>query len=149
MSSDGSANLLYLHSDQHSPFVAGCCGDPLVETPHIDGLARRGVLLENTYCPSPICVPSRMSMLPGRFPHENRVWTHTHVLDSAGRTSFTATPSAWWATTLPTTWAAGGSTTVSSPEPRDLRASVWKNPDPDRAPIRYTMKTSPPLPSIT
>ena len=82
MSSDGSANLLYLHSDQHSPFVAGCCGDPLVETPHIDGLARRGVLLENTYCPSPICVPSRMSMLTGRFPHENRVWTNTHVLDS-------------------------------------------------------------------
>ena len=82
MSTDGSPNLLYLHSDQHSPFVTGCYGDPLVETPHIDGLARRGVLLENTYCPSPICVPSRMSMLTGRFPHENRVWTNNHVLDS-------------------------------------------------------------------
>ena len=79
MSTDGSPNLLYLHSDQHSPFVTGCYGDPLVETPHIDGLARRGVLLENTYCPSPICVPSRMSMLTGRFPHENRVWTNNHV----------------------------------------------------------------------
>ncbi len=26
-------NLLYLHSDQHNPFVTGCYGDPVVETP--------------------------------------------------------------------------------------------------------------------
>jgi choline-sulfatase len=76
-------NLLYLHSDQHSPFVAGCYGDRLVDTPHLDGLARRGVVLDGCYCPSPICVPSRMSTLSGRFPHENRVWTNSHVLDSA------------------------------------------------------------------
>ena len=76
-------NLLYLHSDQHSPFLAGCYGDPLVETPHLDRLAREGVVLENTYCPSAICVPSRMSMLSGRYPHENGVWTNSHVLDSA------------------------------------------------------------------
>ena len=63
-------NLLYIHSDQHSPFVAGCCGDPLVRTPHLDALAADGVLLENAYCPSPICVPSRMSMLSGRHPFE-------------------------------------------------------------------------------
>ena len=25
-------NLLYLHSDQHNPFVTGCYGDPVVET---------------------------------------------------------------------------------------------------------------------
>ncbi len=47
-------NLLYIHSDQHSPYVNGCYGDPLVRTPHIDALAARGVCLDNTYCPSPI-----------------------------------------------------------------------------------------------
>ncbi len=76
-------NLLYIHSDQHSPFVAGCYGDPLVRTPHLDALAAEGVLLENAYCPSPICVPSRMSMLSGRHPFENRVWTNSHILSSA------------------------------------------------------------------
>ncbi len=76
-------NLLYIHSDQHSPFVAGCYGDEAIETPHLDRLAARGVTLDNVYCPSPICVPSRMAMLTGRYPHENEVWTNNHILDSA------------------------------------------------------------------
>ncbi|MCZ6634004.1 MAG: sulfatase-like hydrolase/transferase [bacterium] len=76
-------NLLYIHSDQHNPAVTGCYGDPLVQTPHLDRLAERGVLFNNCYCPSPICVPSRMSMLSGRHPYENEVWTNGHSLNSA------------------------------------------------------------------
>ncbi|MCY4401666.1 MAG: sulfatase-like hydrolase/transferase [Candidatus Poribacteria bacterium] len=75
-------NLLYIHSDQHNPYVTGCYGDKLVQTPNLDKLAAEGVLFENVYCPSPICVPSRMSMLSGRFPYENAVWTNSHILDS-------------------------------------------------------------------
>ncbi len=82
MSATTRPNLLYIHSDQHNPYVTGCYGDPLVETPHLDALAAGGVVLENTYCPSPICVPSRMSMLSGRYPYENEVWTNMHMLDS-------------------------------------------------------------------
>ncbi len=76
-------NLLYFHSDQHNPYVTGCYGDELVQTPNLDKLAAEGVLFENVYCPSPICVPSRMSMLSGRYPYENKVWTNSHILDSA------------------------------------------------------------------
>ncbi|MFP3897230.1 MAG: sulfatase-like hydrolase/transferase [Anaerolineales bacterium] len=75
-------NLLYIHSDQHNPFVTGCYGDPVVQTPHLDRLAAEGVVFENAYCPSPICVPSRMSTLTGRHPHENDCWTNQHSLDS-------------------------------------------------------------------
>ena len=75
-------NLLYIHSDRHNPYVTGCYGDDLVKTPNLDKLASEGVVLENVYCPSPICVPSRMSMLTGRYPYENRVWTNSHILDS-------------------------------------------------------------------
>ena len=35
-------NLLYIHSDQHNPYVMGCAGDPVVETPHLDPPRRRG-----------------------------------------------------------------------------------------------------------
>ena len=75
-------NLLYIHTDQHSPAVTGCYGDPLVQTPNLDRLAANGVVFENTYCNSPICVPSRMSMLTGRHPYQNQVWGNSHVLDS-------------------------------------------------------------------
>lgn len=75
-------NLLYIHTDQHSPCVTGCYGDPLVETPNLDQLAADGALFDNVYCASPICVPSRMSMLSGRHPYQNEVWTNEHILDS-------------------------------------------------------------------
>ena len=79
MTTDTRPNLLYIHSDQHNPYVTGCYGDSLVETPHLDALAARGVVLDNTYCPSPICVPSRMSMLSGRYPSDNEVSTNSHM----------------------------------------------------------------------
>lgn len=75
-------NLLYIHSDQHNPYVTGCYRDKLVQTPNLDKLAEEGIVFENVYCPSPICVPSRMSMLSGRFPYENSVWTNSHILNS-------------------------------------------------------------------
>ena len=75
-------NILHLLSDQHSPYVAGCYGDSVVQTPHLDRLAAGGVTLDAVYCPSPICVPSRMSMLTGRHPYQNACWTNSHILDS-------------------------------------------------------------------
>ncbi len=42
MNGERRPNLLYILSDQHSPYVAGCYGDPLVRTPHLDALAARG-----------------------------------------------------------------------------------------------------------
>lgn len=76
-------NLLYIHSDQHDPYVTGCYGDNVVQTPNLDSLAANGIVFENCYCPSPICVPSRMSMLSGRYPFENEVWTNGHILNSS------------------------------------------------------------------
>ncbi len=75
-------NILHILSDQHSPYVLGCNGDAVVQTPHLDRLARDGATFEAAYCPSPICVPSRMSMLTGRHPYQNRCWTNSHILDS-------------------------------------------------------------------
>ncbi len=75
-------NFLYIHSDQHNPAVIGCYGDPLVQTPNLDSLAAQGTIFTNVYCPSPVCVPSRMSMLAGQYPSDIEVWTNNHILDS-------------------------------------------------------------------
>ena len=59
-------NLLFLFSDQHTQRIAGCYGDLPDLSPNLDRLAAEGVTFDNAYCPSPLCVPSRMSMLSGR-----------------------------------------------------------------------------------
>lgn len=75
-------NLLFLFSDQHAQRVAGCYGDSHVRTPALDRLAASGVRMDNAYCPSPICVPSRMSMLSARHPHRQFCWTNDDPLAS-------------------------------------------------------------------
>jgi choline-sulfatase len=75
-------NLLFLFSDQHAQRVAGCYGDASGTTPHLDALAREGVTFDNAYCPSPLCVPSRMSMLTGQHPYEQECWTNDDYLRS-------------------------------------------------------------------
>ncbi len=75
-------NLLFIFSDQHARHVAGFSGDTLDVTPNLDALASRGVVFDNAYCPSPICVPSRMSMLTTRHPYAQECWTNDDFLAS-------------------------------------------------------------------
>jgi choline-sulfatase len=75
-------SLLFLFSDQHCQKISGCYGDKIVETPHLDELAAGGVVFDSAYCPSPICVPSRMSLLTGRHPSAQECWTNDDFLAS-------------------------------------------------------------------
>jgi len=61
-------NVLWICTDQQRFDTLGCYGNDAVETPNVDGLAERGVRFERAYCQSPVCMPSRGSMLTGRYP---------------------------------------------------------------------------------
>jgi arylsulfatase A-like enzyme len=61
-------NILLIHSDQHRADCLGCAGHPLQRTPHLDGLAAAGARFSQAFCPSPICSPSRASLLTGAWP---------------------------------------------------------------------------------
>ena len=76
-------NVLVIISDQHSKFHIGCYGDQVVRTPHMDQMAAQGVRFDNTYCATPLCVPSRMAFMTARRPSATRVWTNSHILSSA------------------------------------------------------------------
>ena len=75
-------NILFIESDQHNPAVIGAYRDEVIRTPNLDALASRGIVFENSYCGSPICVPSRTSMLTGQHPYQNEVWTNSQYLHS-------------------------------------------------------------------
>ena len=79
-------NLLFLFSDQHAQRVAGCYGDAAALTPHLDRLAAQGTTFDNAYCPSPLCVPSRMSMLTAQYPSTQQCWTNDDYLRSDAAT---------------------------------------------------------------
>jgi choline-sulfatase len=55
-------------SDQHRWDVSGFYGNPVVKTPVLDQLARTGVVFDNAYTPSPICVPARQCISAGMLP---------------------------------------------------------------------------------
>lgn len=46
----------------------GCAGHPVVATPTLDRIASEGVRFTRTWCQSPICQPSRASVITGRYP---------------------------------------------------------------------------------
>jgi choline-sulfatase len=63
-------NILFVMADQLGSPVLPAYGHPVVRTPHIDRLAASGTVFENSYCNSPLCSTSRVSMLSGRLPSE-------------------------------------------------------------------------------
>jgi len=73
-------NILLLLSDQHNPHIAGFAGNALAHTQNLDRLADRGVRFDAAYCQSPLCVPSRISMLTGKYVHQVYAWTNGSVL---------------------------------------------------------------------
>ncbi|KKK86020.1 hypothetical protein LCGC14_2767420 [marine sediment metagenome] len=75
-------NILILMSDQHSRGVLGCCPGQVVRTPHLDRLAAGGMRFTDAYCPSPLCVPSRMSFMTSRTPSRIGTWDNPHILSS-------------------------------------------------------------------
>jgi len=88
-------NILFVMADQMAAAPLPCYGGKVVKAPHLQALADRGVVFDAAYCNSPICAPSRFSMLSGRLPtsigaYDNAselpasVPTLAHALDAAG-----------------------------------------------------------------
>jgi arylsulfatase A-like enzyme len=61
-------NFLIIYTDDQGIGDVGCYGGPDVKTPHIDRLAATGIRFTNWYTNSPVCSPSRASLLTGKYP---------------------------------------------------------------------------------
>ena len=74
-------NVVFLFSDERSASATGYSGHPAVQTPNLDRLAEQSYTFDNAYCNSPICTPSRLSMLTGRYPHQIEAWDLGAIAD--------------------------------------------------------------------
>ncbi|MGB0369737.1 MAG: sulfatase family protein [Opitutales bacterium] len=71
-------NVLFIFIDDQGYYDLSSYGATEVKTPHIDGLAERGVKFTQFYSAAPICSPSRAGLLTGQYPRRtgNEVWVH-------------------------------------------------------------------------
>lgn len=73
-------NILIIHADQHRYDCIGAYGNDDIRTPNIDALADDGVRYLNSFCPYPVCTPSRYSLLTGLYVHQHLGWTNRSTL---------------------------------------------------------------------
>ena len=64
-------NVVLIITDQQRFDTIRAAGRKTVQTPNLDRLAADGTLFTHAYCTSPMCSPSRASILSGRFPHSH------------------------------------------------------------------------------
>lgn len=67
-------NVLMIVVDDLNDWVGCLKGHPQVRTPFMDELASRGTLFANAHCQSPLCNPSRTSVLTGLRPSSTGIY---------------------------------------------------------------------------
>lgn len=65
---DKKPNIIVIMTDDQGYGDLSCMGSKDFVTPNIDGLAERGARFTSMYSASPVCSPSRASLLTGRYP---------------------------------------------------------------------------------
>lgn len=69
-------NLVLISVDDLNDWVGCLNGHPQAYTPHLDQLAKQGVLFSNAHCTATACNPSRAAIFSGRWPWKTGVWSN-------------------------------------------------------------------------
>jgi arylsulfatase A-like enzyme len=74
-------DVLFLMTDQQTLRAMSAYGNPHLKTPHMDSVVAGGVRFEKSYCTTPVCGPSRSSLITSRMPHITGVNINGQVPD--------------------------------------------------------------------
>lgn len=77
-------NIIFFFCDELRPDALSCYqkNKSFIHTPAIDSIAENGLLFENCFCNSPLCVPSRTSLMTGLYPEDTGVYGNEAALSS-------------------------------------------------------------------
>tara|TARA_B100000809_G_scaffold54621_1_gene50287 strand:+ start:24341 stop:25804 length:1464 start_codon:yes stop_codon:yes gene_type:complete len=67
-------NVLFIAIDDLNDWIGCMDGHPQAKTPNIDRLAAKGVLFTNAQCQSPVCNPSRASLMTSLYPSTSGIY---------------------------------------------------------------------------
>ena len=70
-------NVLFIAIDDLNDWIGALGGHPQAHTPHLDKLAKRGVLFTRAYCAAPSCNPSRVALMTGILPSTSGVYNNS------------------------------------------------------------------------
>jgi arylsulfatase A-like enzyme len=69
-------NVVLILTDNQGAWTLGCYGNPDIQTPNIDRIAREGMLFENCYSSNAVCSPTRATLLTGLIPSQHGVHSY-------------------------------------------------------------------------
>jgi arylsulfatase A-like enzyme len=72
----GKPNIIYIMADDMGFADLGCYGRKDYNTPNLDKLAAQGVKFMNAYATAPVCTPTRVAFMTGRYPARTEVGLH-------------------------------------------------------------------------
>jgi arylsulfatase A-like enzyme len=83
-------NIVFIFSDDHAYQAISAYNDPrrLIQTPHIDCLAKEGMRFDRCIVPNSICGPSRATVLTGKYSHLNGFYNNTNSRFDGSQTTF-------------------------------------------------------------
>jgi len=76
-----SPNIVYVFADQWPAFALGYAGDPNVKTPHLDAFAKEAVNCRFAVANTPVCTPSRATLLTGQLPDRHGLFLNDAPLN--------------------------------------------------------------------
>jgi len=74
-------NIVFIISDHHRFDYMGCGGAEFIHTPNLDALAARGTRVDGMYSTTPLCVPQRIAITAGRYPHNTGCFSNRHPVN--------------------------------------------------------------------
>jgi arylsulfatase A-like enzyme len=69
-------NLLFLYTDEQRPDTLAAYGNHTIQMPNLNRLTDRSTVFEQAYCTSPVCTPSRGSIVTGLYPRDHGAVTN-------------------------------------------------------------------------
>jgi arylsulfatase A-like enzyme len=83
-------NILFIFSDDHGYQALSAYNDPrqLLQTPHLDRVAKEGIRFNRCMVPNSLCGPSRATVLTGKYSHVNGFYNNTNSRFDGSQVTF-------------------------------------------------------------